>query len=290
MEMELWFTEKQTTALGLSLKVKETLHYQRSEFQEIAVLDTLQCGRMLVLDGMVQTTVADEFFYHEMISHVPLRTHPAPRSILVIGGGDGGVVREISRYPGVEKITLVEIDAGVVEAARRYLPEISCALDDPRLEIINQDGREFISAHRESFDVVIVDSTEPVAIAEGLFGTAFYQGVYHALKEEGVLVAQTESPLYNKELLRSTYKRISNIFPRTLLYLCPVPTYPSGLWSFTLATKVHDPLNPAGNYLPHGLRYYSPDIHRCSFALPPFVRELLDLEAGIENYKLFSEK
>ncbi len=290
MEMELWYTEKQTPALGLSLKVKETLYYKRSAFQEIAVLDTVQCGRMLVLDGMVQTTVNDEFFYHEMIAHVPMRTHAAPRSVLVIGGGDGGVVREISRYPGVEKITLVEIDAGVVEAARLFLPEISCALDDARLEIIYRDGGEYIAAHQDAFDVVIVDSTEPVAIAEGLFGLPFYQGVFQSLKEGGVLVAQTESPLYNRDLLRASYRRISAVFPRAFLYLCPVPTYPSGLWSFTLATKLYSPLEPAGDYLPAGLRYYSPEMHRSAFALPPFVRELLELEPGLEHQKILSEK
>lgn len=283
MQTELWFTEKQTPALGLSLKVKETLLHCRTQFQEISVLDTLQCGRMLVLDGMVMTTVADEFVYHEMIAHVPLRTHPAPRSVLIIGGGDGGVVREVSRYPQVEKIVLVEIDAGVVDAARRFLPEISCALDDPRLEIVYRDGAEFIRGSKDAYDVVIVDSTEPVAIAEGLFGTAFYKGVYDALKPEGIMVAQTESPFYNEALLRSTFQRINTIFPRSLLYLAAVPTYPGGLWSFTLASKRFDPLEPAGDYLPPGLRYYSAEIHRSAFTLPPFVQELMQKESGKES-------
>lgn len=275
METELWYTEKQTPALGLSLKIKETLLHRRTEYQEIMVLDTLQCGRMLVLDGMVQTTVADEFIYHEMIAHVPLRTHAAPRSVLVIGGGDGGVVREVSRYPQVEQIKLVEIDAGVVEASRLYLPEISSALEDPRLEIIYQDGREYISACSNAFDVVIVDSTEPVAMAEALFGTKFYQGVFSALKEGGLLVAQTESPFYNETLLQASYRRINDIFPQAFLYLAAVPTYPSGLWSFTLGSRGPTPLQPAGGYLPPDLRYYSPEIHRSSFVLPPFVQELL---------------
>jgi len=283
METELWFTEKQTPALGLSLKVKETLFQCRTQFQEIAVLDTLQCGRMLVLDGMVMTTVADEYVYHEMIAHVPLRTHPAPRAVLVIGGGDGGVVREISSYPQVEKIVLVEIDAGVVEAARRFLPEISCALNDPRLEIIYKDGAEFIRTCKDAFDVVIVDSTEPVAIAEGLFGTVFYKGVYDALKKDGIMVAQTESPFYNGSLLRSTFQRISAIFPRSMLYLAPVPTYPSGLWSFTLGSKSFNPLEPAGDYLPPSLRFYSEEMHRSAFILPPFVRELLQKESGMKS-------
>ncbi len=282
MEMELWFTEKQTPALGLSLKVKETLLRRRTEFQEIAVLDTVQCGRMLVLDGMVQTTIADEYIYHEMIAHVPLRTHPDPRSVLVIGGGDGGVVREICRYPQVEKIKLVEIDAGVVEASRQFLPEISSALEDPRLEIIYQDGREYVSSRNNEFDVIIVDSTEPVAIAEGLFGTPFYQGVFKALREGGILVAQTESPFYNGTLLQTTFRRIHSIFPQAFLYLASVPTYPSGLWSFTLGTKIVSPMEPAGDYLPTGLRYYSPEIHRSSFILPPFVQELLRCEEAPE--------
>lgn len=275
LEMELWYTEIQTPGLGLSLKVKETLLRCRTDFQEIAVLDTLQVGRMLVLDGMVQTTIADEFIYHEMIAHVPLRTHPAPRSVLVIGGGDGGVVREICRYPEVEQVTLVEIDAGVVEASRQYLPEISSSLDDSRLEIIYQDGREYVYSRNDAFDVIIVDSTEPVAIAEGLFGTPFYQGAFKALKEGGILVAQTESPFYNAKLLQTTFQRIHAIFPQAFLYLASVPTYPSGLWSFTLGTKGVSPLEPAGDYLPPGLRYYSPQMHSSSFTLPPFVQELL---------------
>jgi spermidine synthase len=138
--MELWYTEKQTPNMGFSCKIKETLYRARTEYQEIAILDTFQFGRMLVLDGMVQTTVADEFVYHEMIVHIPLRTHPHPRAVLVIGGGDGGAVREISKYPQVEKITLAEIDLQVVEASKRFLPEVSSALEDFRLEIKIADG------------------------------------------------------------------------------------------------------------------------------------------------------
>ena len=275
-EMELWYTEKQTSHLGFSCKIKETLYRAQTEYQEIAVLDTFQFGRMLVLDGMVQTTVADEFVYHEMIVHIPLRTHPYPRAVLVIGGGDGGAVREISRYPQVEKITLAEIDPRVVEASKRFLPELSSALDDSRLEIKIADGIEHIRSLQEAYDIIIVDSTEPVGPAVGLFASSFYEAVFRALKPEGILVAQTESPFFNAELIRTVFRRIKAVFPRTHLYLAPVPTYPGGLWSFTLGSKHHHPLEPQGRFVPQGARYYTPQIHDSSFSLPRFVQELLE--------------
>lgn len=231
---------------------------------------------MLVLDGMVQTTMADEFVYHEMIVHIPLRTHPHPRSVLVIGGGDGGAVREISKYPPVETITLAEIDPQVVEAARRFLPEVSSALDDSRLEIKIADGIEYVRSLEEAYDVIIVDSTEPVGPAVGLFASSFYESVFRALKPQGILVAQTESPFINAELIRTVFRRIKAVFPRTHLYLAPVPTYPGGLWSFTIGSKYYHPLEPRGKFMPRCARYYTPQIHGSSFILPRFVQELLE--------------
>lgn len=274
--MELWYTEKQTPNMGFSCKIKETLYRARTEYQEIAILDTFQFGRMLVLDGMVQTTVADEFVYHEMIVHIPLRTHPHPRAVLVIGGGDGGAVREISKYPQVEKITLAEIDLQVVEASKRFLPEVSSALEDFRLEIKIADGIEYIRSLQEAYDVIVVDSTEPVGPAVGLFASSFYESVFRALKPEGILVAQTESPFLNAELIRTVFRRIKAVFPHTYLYLAPVPTYPGGLWSFTLGSKYYHPLKPEGKLLPRDTKYYTPQIHGSSFSLPRFVQELLE--------------
>jgi len=274
--MELWYTEKQTPNLGLSCKVKETLYMAKTDYQEMAVLDTIQFGRMLVLDGMVQTTLADEFVYHEMISHIPLVTHPSPRHVLVVGGGDGGAVREIIKYPQVEKVTLVEIDRHVIEAAKRFLPEISSALENARVEIKIADGIEYVRSLEEACDVIIVDSTEPVGPAVGLFASPFYEGVFRALKPDGIFVAQTESPFFNAELIRTVFRRIKAIFPRTYLYLASVPTYPSGLWSFTLGSKKYNPLEPEGKYIPQDTRYYTAQIHRSSFSLPRFVRELLE--------------
>jgi spermidine synthase len=274
--MELWYTEKQTPNLGLSCKVKETLYTAKTDYQEMAVLDTIQFGRMLVLDGMVQTTLADEFVYHEMISHIPLVTHPSPRHVLVVGGGDGGAVREIIKYPQVEKVTLVEIDRHVIEAAKRFLPEISFALQDARVEIKIADGIEYVRSLEGDCDVIIVDSTEPVGPAVGLFASPFYEGVFRALKPDGIFVAQTESPFFNAELIRTVFRRIKAIFPQAYLYLASVPTYPSGLWSFTMGSKKYNPLEPEGKYIPQDTRYYTAQIHRSSFSLPRFVRELLE--------------
>jgi len=276
LEMELWYTEKQTPNVGLTCTVKETLFRCKTEYQEMAVLDTFQFGRMLVLDGMVQTTIADEFVYHEMIVHVPMCTHPSPKTVVVVGGGDGGTVREICKYPSVEKVILVEIDAQVVEASRRFLPEMSCCLDDPRVEIRIADGIEYIHSLQSFCDLIIVDSTEPVGPAVGLFDTPFYQAVFRALKDDGILVAQTESPFFNADLIRSVFPRVKTVFPSTYFYLAAIPTYPSGLWSFTMGSKKYDPREPEGTFIPQDTRYYWPGIHRSSFVLPKFVQELVE--------------
>ncbi|MGI5876165.1 MAG: polyamine aminopropyltransferase [Dethiobacteria bacterium] len=273
--MELWYTEKQTPNIGFSCKVKETLYRIKTQFQELAVLDTLQFGRMLVLDGMVQTTLADEFIYHEMITHVPMRTHPNPAKVLIIGGGDGGAVREAAKYPDVSSITLVEIDEQVIEVSRRFFPEISCSLEDPRVKIRITDGIEYVQSIRDPVDIIIVDSTEPVGPAIGLFSLPFYESVGRALKDDGIMVVQTESPFFNTDLIRKAYSHIKAVFPQCFLYLAPVPTYPSGYWSFMLGTRQYNPLKPVGTYLPPEMKYYTPEVHQSAFCLPRFVQELI---------------
>ena len=274
--MELWVTEMQTKDLTIGCRVAKTLHYEETPYQKLAVVDTLQFGHMLLLDGVIQTTIADEFVYHEMITHVGLNTLPNPRRVLVIGGGDGGSIREIIKHKSVEKATLVEIDGKVVEAAKKYLPEISCALDDPRVEVLVADGIRHVKEHKNTYDMIVVDSTDPIGPAEGLFGAAFYKDVHDALTGDGIFVAQTESPFFNKELIPRIYKDVSGIFPLTRLFLGNVPTYPGGLWSFTMGSKKHDPLKVDISKLPNlNTRYYSPEIHRTCFVLPPFVQELL---------------
>ncbi|MBA1337090.1 MAG: Spermidine synthase [Firmicutes bacterium] len=275
--MELWYTEKQTKDVGITCKVKQTLHVEKSKFQDIALIDTEQYGRMLVLDGTVQTTIEDEFVYHEMITHVPLFSHPDPRKVVVVGGGDGGAIREILKHPGVEKAYLVEIDDRVVEVSKRFLPEISVALNDKRAEVRIEDGIKFIKENRNQFDVIIVDSTDPVGPAVGLFVKDFYQSIFDSLKEDGIFVAQTESPFYNKDLISRVYRDISSIFPVTKLYVCSIPTYPSGYWAFTMGSKKFNPLEiPEGRIKDLGTKYYNADVHKAAFVLPNFVKQLLE--------------
>lgn len=274
--MDLWYTEFQTPNVGITCKTKKTYHTEKTEFQELALIETEQFGKMLVLDGTVQTTIEDEFVYHEMISHVPLFTHKNPKKVLVIGGGDGGAIREIIKHPSVEKAVLCEIDGRVIEVSKEYLPEISCALSDKRVEVLVADGIKYVQEKKGEFDVIMVDSTDPVGPAVGLFAVDFYKAIYEALKEDGIFVAQTESPFFHKELIKSVYKDVSSIFPITRLYTCAIPTYPSGFWSFTMGSKKYDPLDTDISNIPElDTKYYCPQIHKAVFALPKFAADLV---------------
>lgn len=274
--MELWYTEFQTPGVGITCKTTKTYHTEKTEYQEMALIETEQFGRMLVLDGTVQTTIADEFVYHEMITHVPLFTHKNPKNVLVIGGGDGGAIREIIKHPSVEKAVLVEIDGRVIEISKKYLPEISCALSDSKVEVVVDDGIKYVKEHKNDFDVVMVDSTDPVGPAVGLFAVDFYRSIYECLKEDGIFVAQTESPFFHKDLIRGVYNDVKSVFPIARLYICSIPTYPSGLWSFTMGSKKYDPLETDVAALPSlDTKYYCPEVHKSAFGLPKFVADII---------------
>ncbi|WP_078429671.1 polyamine aminopropyltransferase [Alkalihalobacterium alkalinitrilicum] len=274
--MELWFTEKQTERFGITMKIKRTLHTEQTDFQKLDMVETEEFGNMLVLDGMVMTTQKDEFVYHEMVAHVPLFTHPNPENVLVVGGGDGGVIREVLKHPSVKKATLVEIDGKVIEYSKQYLPEIAGMLDDPRVEVKVDDGFMHIANSENEYDVIMVDSTEPVGPAVNLFTKGFYAGISKALKEEGVFVAQTDNPWFTPELITNVQRDVKEIFPITRLYIANIPTYPSGLWTFTIGSKKHDPLAIEDSRF-HDIdtKYYTKDLHRAAFALPRFVEDLI---------------
>lgn len=276
MDMELWYTEKQTKNHGITTKINKTIYHDQSEFQTLDVIETEEFGNMLVLDGMVMTTDRDEFVYHEMITHVAMNTHPNPQRVLVVGGGDGGAIREVLRYPSVTQAVLAEIDGKVIEASKRYFPQIASGLTDERVDLQVADGIKHIQENKGKYDVILVDSTEPVGPAVGLFQKPFYEGIYEALKEDGIMVAQTESPWFNRDLIRQVFRDISNTFPITRLYTASIPTYPSGLWSFTIGSKKYDPLTVDEEAL-HSFdtKYYSPQMHKALFQLPVFVQELL---------------
>lgn len=274
--MNLWFSEYQNKDMVIALRMSKILHVEKSPYQEIMVVDTELLGKTLLLDDVIQTTVGDEFVYHEMITHVGLNTLPNPRRVLVIGGGDGGAVREVLRNKSVEKVTHCEIDRCVIDAAQRYLPEITYNLNDPRVELVIGDGIKHVKENKNTYDMIIVDSTDPVGPAEGLFGAAFYRDVYNALTDDGLFVAQTESPFFDRELIKRIMGDVRSIFPMARLYLGNVPTYPGGLWTFTMGTKKHDPMAVDIGKIPAmDTKFYSPEIHRNSFILPPFVKELV---------------
>lgn len=273
----LWFSELQTPSIGISCLTKATLHSEKTEYQDLMVIDTVAFGRMLLLDGIIQTTVNDEFVYHEMITHVALNTLKNPKRALVIGGGDGGSIREIVKHPSIEKATLVEIDRRVVEVSKEFLPEISVGLQDPRVEIIFDDGIKHVQENKNTYDLIVVDSTDPIGPAVGLFAKEFYASVYEALTEDGIFVAQTESPFFESELIRRVFKDVKDIFPVAKLLLANIPTYPGGLWTFTMGSKKYDPEQADLSNIPSlNTKYYSPEVHKAAFVLPPFVQEIIN--------------
>lgn len=275
--MDLWLTEYQTPSLGFSCKIKETLIVEQTPFQYLSVVDTEQFGKMLLLDGMVMTTDKDEFVYHEMITQIALNSHPDPKQVLIIGGGDGGALREAVEHPAVEKATLVEIDSRVVENSKRFFPELSCSFASPKTEVIIDDGIKYINEQLNRFDIVLIDSTEPVGPAVQLFMPEFYQAVYKALKPDGMMVAQSESPFFNADVIKMVFTGISSAFPTTKLYLANVPTYPSGLWSFTAGSKKYDPEQVVSS--PKSTKkYYTADVHQAAFKLPAFVKDIIGQE------------
>ena len=275
--MQLWCTENQTETLGLTARVKETLFAGKSEFQDVAVVDSYQFGRMLVLDGVFQTSIFEEYVYHEMIAHVPLFIHPNPKKVLVIGGGDGGTVREVVRHDTVEKVEMVEIDGMVVEACKKYLPEISVALNEPnpKLDLKIGDGIQHMADATNEYDVIIVDCSDPIGPGEGLFTPEFYKNVYKALKEDGLFVQQTESPFYHRELIKRIQKDVRAIFPITDLYLAHIPIYPGGCHCFTFGSKKYGPKDAATSRQTMEMRYHNAEVPQGCFALPNFVRELM---------------
>ena len=218
--MDLWFSEKHTPNVKFSIRVDRQLYSGQSDFQRIDVFESPEFGRILVLDGYLMLTEKDEFIYHEMIVHTPLAVHPHVKNVLVIGAGDGGAVRELTRYPEIGRIDLAEIDGQVIEVCKKFLPQTSCKMDDPRVHIYVEDGLKFVRRHADEYDLIIVDSTDPFGPGEGLFTKEFYGNCYKALKEDGIMVNQHESPFYEQDALamQRAHKRIIESFPFSRIY------------------------------------------------------------------------
>ncbi len=276
--VDLWWSETQTPSLRLGLRCSAVVARTHSAFQEVAVLQTEQYGRLLALDGAVMTTEADEFVYHEMLVHPAMVACAAPRRVLVVGGGDGGAVREALRHPGVERVVLAELDPVVVAISREHLPGIAAQLTDPRVEVCPGDGAIYLrEAADASFDVILVDAPDPVGPAEVLFSRDVFTEAARVVAPGGVVSVQTESPFLHGGLIRAVQQRLATAFPLVRLYWAVVPTYPGAMWTFSLASHGADPLAPGAperaGFL--GTRYWSPAVHRAAFVLPPFVQGLL---------------
>ncbi|MDZ7661310.1 polyamine aminopropyltransferase [Thiohalophilus sp.] len=278
-----WFTEIcAESGSAFSFKIKEKLAEVQTGFQKIEIFETEKWGRLMVIDGFIMLTDRDNFLYHEMMTHPVLFTHPDPKRVLVIGGGDCGTLREVLQHPGVNSCEQVEIDEQVTRLSEQYFPDLCTANDDPRAAFHFVDGIQWVKdAETAYYDVIIVDSTDPIGPAEGLFTEQFYRDCHRALGADGLLVQQSESPLIHQRLLKAMHTAMADAgFTRVNTLGFPQPVYPSGWWSCTLAGKVKDLSRfreQDAAQRPFETRYYNPEIHRAAFALPTFLQQHLGI-------------
>ena len=280
--MEMWFSEFHAPDVKHSIRVHKHLYSKKSDYQQIDIFDTPEFGRVLALDGNVMLTERDEFIYDEMITHVPMAVHPGIQDVLVIGAGDGGVVRELARYEQIRRIDLVEMDPEVVDACRIYLPENACRLDDSRVNIFFDNALRFIRRRKDEYDLIIVDSTDPFGPSEGYFTREFYGICYNALHEDGIMVNQQGSPFYkhDAQAMQRSHKRIVNTFPISRVYQAHIPTYAAGYWLFGFASKKYHPVDDfdSKKWLSMNLRtqYYTTKLHVGAFYLPAYLEKMLE--------------
>lgn len=278
---DLWYSEYHTPNVRFSIKVNNQLHSEQSEYQKIAVYDSPEFGRFLTLDGVMMLTERDEFIYHEMITHVPMAVNPDIKNILVIGAGDGGVARELSKYSTIEHVDIVEIDERVVAVCKEFLPQTACGFENERITVHYRDGLKFIRSIENQYDLIIVDSTDPSGPGEVLFTKEFYGNCYKALREDGIMVNQHESPFYKEDAkaMKSAHRRIVSVFPISRVYQAHIPTYPSGHWLFGFASKKLHPITDLNadswNTRSIKTRYYNTNLHKGAFYLPNYVEEVL---------------
>ena len=274
---EIWIEEKLEIKNGRALKVRITksLEKIKSEFQEIEVVESQSFGKILLIDEVIMLTEADEFCYHEMIAHVPLCVHPKAKKVLVIGGGDGGTVREILKHDSVNEVDVCEIDEKVIEISKRHFPYLANSFDDPKVKIYCEDGNKFVKSHKDEYDIIIVDSSDPIGPAEVLFRREFYEAIFQALKDDGIVVAQAESFFYHQKIIKSLFSFIRDIYPISEYYYTLVPTYPSGIIGFTFCSKKYHPINDFNEIEAlklNNLKYYDRGIHKAAFNLPTFAQ------------------
>jgi spermidine synthase len=258
----------------ISIKALKKIESYRSKLQTISVYDSVCFGRVLVIDNTIMLTEFDEFAYHEMIAHVALHVHPDPGKVLVIGGGDGGTIREILKHD-VKSVVLCEIDEHVIRMSKKHFPKIAAGYADPRVEVVCEDGAEYVRKRPDTFDIIIVDSTDPVGPGEVLFKEPFYRSMFESLTKEGIAVTQSESMFYESGIIKSLFQFNRKIFPIARYYYTLVPTYPSGTIGFSLCSKKYDPVKDIRDNKIPGLRYYNSEVHKAAFVLPQFVADAI---------------
>jgi spermidine synthase len=278
-----WFTESLHPGLRTSIQVRRVLFDNETAHQRLVIAESVAFGTLVMLDGVTQLTTSDEFIYHEMLSHVPILAHGAVRDVLVVGGGDGGMIEEILKHESVERVAMAELDAGVIELARTHLPELSGgAFEDPRLEIVIGDGKDFVAAATGRYDLIVVDSTDPIGPGEALFTETFYADCRHVLRPGGVIVTQNGVPFFQADELARTMGAFAGLFADATCYLAAVPTYVGGFMSFGWGTDDTSLRRVAlttleERYARSGVatRYYTPEVHLASFALPRFILDIV---------------
>lgn len=277
--MDLWYSEKYTKDVKFSMRINEHLYTCQSDYQRIDVMESYEFGKVLILDGVIMLTERDEFIYHEMITHVPMAVNPNIKKVLVIGAGDGGTVNQLVRYPTIEHLDVVEIDEKVVEVCRQYFNQIASSFDDPRVHLYFKDGLKFVRKMEDEYDLIIVDSTDPFGPGEGLFTKEFYGNCYKALKKDGILVNQHESPYYKEDAkaMIKAHQRVQSVFEISKVYQVHIPTYPSGHWLFGFASKTLDPIQDVSKWNDLNIEtlYYNTNLHNGCFALPTYVEKML---------------
>ena len=272
---ELWLSEYSTENLKLSMRVKNILHTEKTPYQELLIADTHQYGRVLMLDGAYQLTEKDEFTYSEMMSHVPLCAHKNPERVLIIGGGDGAIMREVLKHECVKKCTLIDIDERVIESSKQYLPFAGCSFSDERADVKCMDAMKYIRETDERYDVVIIDSTDPVDFAAGLFQSGFYADVKRVMNPDAFMSELTESPFTDTKLMCQSIREMRKVFPLVRMYWGVVPTYPSGMWTYGISCMNENAKPDMPVREVKGTRYYTNEIHKASFILPPFLEDLI---------------
>lgn len=276
---ETWMIEDERDNMKLHYRLKEVISHKRSSFQDVSIVDSYDFGRCLVLDGVIQTTEIDGYIYNEMISHIPVVTHENPKRALIIGGGDCGVASELSKYSCLQEIDMVEIDKLVVKECIKNIPSIAgLAANDERVNFIFDDGVKFVKGKKNTYDIAIVDSSDPIGPAEVLFSEEFYVDLKNSLKEDGIMVCQSQSPIFHRDILKRTRSKLKKYFPIVRTYKAVVPSYPGGIWSFTLASFKYDPLRAKIDKIVDDTKYINKEIFKSSFSLPNFIVEEFNKE------------